>query len=394
MDPAQHLILYVDDEHANRVVFEQTFSKKFRVKCVDSGEKALEVLNAEPIALLVTDQRMPGMSGEELLTKFKVLSPDTIRIVVTAYSDLEPILRAVNDGLVVRYIIKPWNRVELEDTLKWALEVYDLGRANSAIQLRLVQTERLLTLGQVTAAVMHDLRQPVAVFTMNAMQLLEHAAAAPALQELTVAASDDLLTADARKDLARLARDLPDIADELRLASKLMTDVLDQLREFQQSRASSGQPHDVDAIPLLRLAISMCRSEASIARCKIVSDVAAQLSRVRAPTSQLLQILINVVRNAVEAVDRKGAGGRVVVQAVDQGNDVCFVVRDDGPGMSAEVLAKIGTPFFTTRKEGTGLGIAQVRRLIGGLGGTFVVESALGKGTTVTFTIPRSDVPA
>src|SRR6188508_2660713 len=109
MDPREHLVLYVDDERANRIVFDQTFGKKFRVKSV---------------------------SGGELLAKAKEIAPDTLRIVVTAYSDLDPILHAVNQGLVVRYIVKPWDRKELEDTLRWALEAYALGRQGSALQLR------------------------------------------------------------------------------------------------------------------------------------------------------------------------------------------------------------------------------------------------------------------
>src|SRR5947207_12829718 len=101
MDPKKHLILYVDDEKPNRVVFEASFGKKYRVQCVDSAEKAIEILKNKdtPVGALVTDQRMPGMSGEDLLAQAKQIVPDTIRIVITAYSDLDPILRAVNEGL-------------------------------------------------------------------------------------------------------------------------------------------------------------------------------------------------------------------------------------------------------------------------------------------------------
>jgi signal transduction histidine kinase len=335
------------------------------------------------------------MSGEELLKKFKVLSPDTVRIVVTAYSDLEPILRAVNEGLVVRYIIKPWDRIELEEILKWALQLYELGRTNGAVQLRLVQTERLLTLGQVAAAILHELRQPISVFSMNAALLREHGETAVVLHQLASrgGAFDELSTKHSEA-LTRLANELPDIAEELAMGSKHLTDVLDQLKEFQQSRASSGKPNDVDPVPSIRLAVSMCRGEASLARCRLVDDVPPMLPHVRATPAQLLQILINVVRNAVEAVAREGPGGAVVVQAVDQETSVRLVVRDDGPGMASEVLAKVGTPFFTTRTDGTGLGIAQVRRLVGVLGGTFELESAEGKGTTVTVTLPKHDPSA
>lgn len=388
------LILYVDDSHANRVVFGQTFGKRFRLRCVASGVEALEIATRERIALLVSDQRMPGMSGNELLARFKTESPDTVRVMVTAYSDLEPILRAVNDGLVVRYIIKPWDRAELEEVLRWALEVYELGRANSAIQLRLVQTERLATLGQVTSAVIHDLRHPLSLFAMNTEQLAERASISLVVQQLASRAPDELLSATERAELARLGRDLPEIADELRHTAKLMGDILDQLAAFEHSRTASQQSTDVDPVPLVRLAIAMCREEAAMARCLIVNDVPAQLPRVRAPSSQLLQILINLVRNGVEAVDRKGPSGIVALQAADQGKDVCFVVRDDGPGMTPDVLAKVGTPFFTTRADGTGLGVAQVRRLVGALGGSLRIESKENRGTVVTFTIPQVGAPA
>ncbi|MBX3186399.1 MAG: hybrid sensor histidine kinase/response regulator [Labilithrix sp.] len=387
MDGKAPLVLYVDDEHTNRVVFEHAFGKKYRVIAVGSGQAALEVLTREPVALLVTDQRMPGMSGDELLMRFKELSPDTVRMVVTAYSDVEPILKAVNEGLVVRYIVKPWNRAELDEILRWALEVFELGRSNSAIQLRLVETERVLTLGQVTAAVVHDLMQPIALITMNTGQLARHAEAAPLIKQL--AASKEL-DADARDRLVRFAADLPDITDELSQTAKLMADVLDQLREFQKTRVTSFQPADVDPVPLVRLAVQMCREGAVLAECTVINDVPKELPSVHATTSQVLQVMINLVRNAQQAIGRKGGGGKVFLQATALDSAVRFVVRDEGEGMPPEVVVKLGTPFFTTSPDGTGLGVAQVRRIIGTLGGDFAIDSTVGKGTTVTFTIPRT----
>jgi signal transduction histidine kinase len=390
MDPKPPLILYVDDDHANRVVFTHTFGKSFRLICADSGESALAAMSKEPVAVLVTDQRMPGMTGDELLARVKVLSPDTVRIVVTAYSDLDPILKAVNDGLVVRYIIKPWDRAELEQTLRWALEVYELGRTNSAIQLRLIQTERVLTLGQVAAAVIHDLRQPLSNIILHAERLLEHAAAAPLLERLATASAPQPRE---RRDLERLqdlATELPELAEELCDAAKFMSDVLKQLTQFQQTRVGTPTDANVDPAALVRLALSMCRGDAMMSGCSLVNDVAEHLPRVRASTSQLLQILINVVRNALQAVEATQRAGTVVVQAIDQSDHVRFIVRDDGSGMSREALAKMGTPFFTTRPEGTGIGVSQVRRLVGSVGGKLTIESAEGKGTTVIFTVPTA----
>lgn len=385
MDSTAPLILFVDDERASRVVFEQAFGKRFRVRCVESGPQALEIMKQEPVAVLVTDQRMPEMSGHELLERVKVMSPDTVRVVCTAYSDLEPILHAVNEGLVVRYIIKPWDRAELEQTLRWALEVYDIGRANSAVQLRLIQTERVLTLGQATAAVIHDLRQPLASVTVNVSEIGVFAKLAPTLARL---ATESDLDDGERRRLAALATDLPAIAAELKLSVKFMNDVVGQLSHLRERGAPAKEPADADPVPLVRLAISMCRQEAVQHRCNVINDVPEALPRLRATSAQLLQILINVIRNAQQAVGRTGVRGTVSVQAVAQEDVVRFSVCDEGAGMASEVLQKLGTPFFTTHEDGTGLGVAQVLRLLGIVGGTFHVDSVEGRGTTVTFTVP------
>ena len=87
---------------------------EFNVKVASDPNEALEILESNDVAVIVTDMRMPTMSGEELLRVVKERWPQTIRMVVTAYSDIDPILRAINEGLVARYIIKPWVRTELD----------------------------------------------------------------------------------------------------------------------------------------------------------------------------------------------------------------------------------------------------------------------------------------
>jgi two-component system sensor histidine kinase DctS len=331
------------------------------------------------------------MSGDELLAQAKIVSPETVRIVITAYSDLEPILRAVNEGLVVRYIVKPWDRAELDQILQWALEVYEAGRVSSAVQMRLVQTERLLTLGQVAAAVVHDVRAPLSAMHANADQLVVLAEVAPTLAKLAATArSDSSIDREQLGLLDTLASELAEIATELRDAVDFMNDVLTHLGRFQAREDAKQEAHDADALHLIRLACSMCRQEASAVGATIDNDLPETLPRVKATTVHFLQILINLLRNALQACGRASRGKHVVIQALARDADVRFTIRDEGAGMRPEVLAKIGTPFFTTRPDGTGLGVGQVRRLVGSTGGTFDVESNEGKGTTVTFTIPKA----
>jgi two-component system, sensor histidine kinase and response regulator len=391
-DLREHLILYVDDERANRIVFEQSFGKKFRVKCVVSGEEALAVAAEETVAVLITDMRMPGMSGEQLLVRFRDVSPDSLRIVVTAYSDVDPILRAVNEGLVVRYIVKPWDRAELEEILRWALEAYVLGKQGSALQLRLIETERLMTLGQVSAHVLHDINNLLGGLSPNLEFLEELATTMQPVLRAALAGEPLKLDARERALLETYANDLPALSGDLRNSAKYMTDLLVSLRAFRDKTAAPNEPRDVDPILVIRRVLMLSKHGATATKSKLDYVGPDVLPRVRATDTELMQVVLNLVRNAQQAFESMGPGGEIAIDAVDEGAQLRFSVRDTGPGMPAAVLDKIGTPFFTTRSEGTGLGVAQCKRLVGRLGGDLEIKSETtgrNRGTTVTFTIPK-----
>lgn len=390
MQPTDYLILYVDDEHANRVVFQATFGRKFKIKAVSSAEEALQFFATthEPVAVIVSDQRMTGMSGDELLRRVKDLSPDTVRMILTAYSDLEPILGAVNEGLVARYVIKPWDRTELDETLRWALEAFVAGRQNNALQLRLVQTERLRTLGQVSASVLHDLNQPVMAVSMSAEQLGELSKIGPTLIRLS--RGEPVVLSDAeRQTLADLGGELPEIASNLASCAQFMVDLMKQMRQFQRHDTAPPSSSDVAPGPVLKLALSMCRSGSIVGGSKLVFEGPSELPRIRATSTDLLQVVVNLIRNAQQALEEHNVkAGIVRIQATVENGFLQLAVRDNGPGIPPEILAKLGTPFFTTRDAGTGLGIAQCKRLVGRLGGDLRIESAAGTGTAAVFTLP------
>jgi signal transduction histidine kinase len=383
----EHLIVYVDDERPNRIVFEQSFGNRFNVRALSSAQAALELLRNEPVAAVITDQRMPDMSGHDLLVKVKQLYPETIRVVITAYSDLDPILAAVNEGLVARYIIKPWDRAEVEQILLWSLEAFTLGRQESALQLRLMQTERLVTLGSMAAAVLHDLHQPLTNLTINIERLGEHAKSLERLKPLVDEAS---LPKKDRAALQEILTEVPELARDLLTSSKVMTNMTVGLKQFLKAEPTP-ETTGVDPVPIIHYAIGVGRETAVRARGRINYDGPASLPKLRIGSTELTQVLINVTANAAEALlARNKSGGRVAITAADLGASVQLTVDDNGKGMSPEVLRKVGTPFFSTRPEGTGLGVTQCRRLVEGAGGTFRIESVEGQGTTVTFTLPKA----
>jgi two-component system sensor histidine kinase/response regulator len=127
---AKHTILCVDDEIDNVEALERLFRKKYQVLKATSGEQALQLLdqNPAPVTLVITDQRMPEMTGVEFLEKSLKKYPDTIRILLTGYTDLESVIEAVNKGQIYRYLTKPWDPVDLSNTVDHAIDRYVVGQ--------------------------------------------------------------------------------------------------------------------------------------------------------------------------------------------------------------------------------------------------------------------------
>ncbi len=117
-------ILYVDDEVNNLVSFKATFRIKYNVFTAESGEEAVTILDENDINLIITDQRMPNMTGVEFLESILDVHPDPIRVLLTGYADMNAVIDAVNKGKIFHYLSKPWNEEELDMTIQRAYDVY------------------------------------------------------------------------------------------------------------------------------------------------------------------------------------------------------------------------------------------------------------------------------
>jgi len=126
LDYRQHLILFVDDEQKTRKYFAKLFGKTFRIVLAEDGVEGLERFREyqDEIGVVVTDQRMPKESGSDFLEKVALLKPGVVRILSTAYADIDAAVSSVNKGGIYRYVTKPWEVPELEVTLKRAMELY------------------------------------------------------------------------------------------------------------------------------------------------------------------------------------------------------------------------------------------------------------------------------
>jgi two-component system response regulator HupR/HoxA len=129
----RHHILIVDDETVSLDLLYRNFTEEYRVSTTTTGREALEIISQGDVDLIITDQRMPGMTGIELLTRVMKTHPHVVKIILTAYTDAGALLSAINSGCVYKFVTKPWEPQELKLIVKRALEHYDTARENARL---------------------------------------------------------------------------------------------------------------------------------------------------------------------------------------------------------------------------------------------------------------------
>src|SRR5580693_8971242 len=166
-DYKRFYVLYVDDEEKSLKYFRETFGEKFAVLTAPNAEEGFRILkeNRDRVGILMTDQRMPGEKGIQLLEKARQLRPRVLRILVTAYSDLETAIESVNTGAIYKYVTKPWDIPQLEVTLKRGLEFFlvqnerdQLLHEKMSTLYNVMLTDRILSLGILATGLSHHIR--------------------------------------------------------------------------------------------------------------------------------------------------------------------------------------------------------------------------------------------
>lgn len=226
------------------------------------------------------------------------------------------------------------------------------------LELHARRVERLATVGQLAAGIAHEIRNPLASIS-GSIELLQ---AAPQATE-----DDRTLMQIVNREIQRL--------------NVLIGDLLD----YANPRPS--EPVDFDLGSLVEETLRVARAEAAFAEITLASEVDRPLA-IRADPAKLRQVVWNLVRNARDAA---AAGGKHVnVTARLRHGKAVVEVRDDGPGISKELVARIFDPFVTTKQKGTGLGLATSHAVVAEQGGRIDVETELGKGTVMIVTLPAS----
>ena len=143
-DEKKYTILYVDDEESNLRIFKNTFRKQYNIITATSGAEALSLLDNQEIDLILTDQRMPGMSGVDFLKIAIEKYPELNRILITAYTDYDILQQAVNELKIFQYVEKPWKEEDIKSTIDSALEIHRLKTENQKLTSNLIASNNEL----------------------------------------------------------------------------------------------------------------------------------------------------------------------------------------------------------------------------------------------------------
>ena len=250
--------------------------------------------------------------------------------------------------------------------LVWLLDdVTDTVRTKN----QLLAAERLAAVGRLSAQVAHEVRNPLSAIGLNA----------------------ELLEEDFARDLPEPRR-----TEALRLLRAIGAEVerLTQVTEgyLQMARLPRPQTRPVELNAVVTDLLTMLSTELRTSSIEATTSLASPSPRVPADPGQLRQALLNVVRNAREALPR---GGRINVATRTSGERACIEVTDTGPGMPASTASRVFEPFFTTKPSGTGLGLPVTQQILQDHGGDVEVSSAPERGTMVRLWLPlRSATPA
>ncbi len=137
-------VLYIDDEIDNLNSFKATFRRNFNIVTSDSPDEALTLLERDEIHVILSDQRMPKMTGIEFFEKIQVTHPEPIRILITGYTDINAVIDAINRGQVYKYLTKPWIEDDVKIFVEKAYEVYRLRKENIELTNKLLDVNKKL----------------------------------------------------------------------------------------------------------------------------------------------------------------------------------------------------------------------------------------------------------
>ncbi len=382
-DYRKFYVLYVDDEEKSLKYFRETFGDKFAILTAANADEGFRLLkeNQDNIAVLMTDQRMPGEKGIQLLEKARQLRPRVIRVLVTAYSDLETAIESVNTGAIYKYVTKPWDIPQLESTLKRGIEFFlvqkerdQLLHEKMAVLHNMMMTDRLLSLGVLATGLSHHIR--------NSM------VAVKTFLDLT-----PRKLKDENIDIEQMRN--PDFwKDYYQKVQGQMDKVVHLLSDLWES---SEKPHfefsdKVQLSETVQKAFEKTKGDFEKKKINFESGVSASLPPLQVDGRKFERLFELLLKEESASVP---SGGKVFLKARVLGpaggpQEMEVTLEDNGPGLSKDSLQSVFDPFFVRsgNPQEFGIHLMTCYFIVYHHGGKIEAKNLGEKGMTYVMTFP------
>lgn len=381
MNAQRPVLLVVDDEpEVLRTVYD-LFRLDYKVLTADRASVALRLLVENDVRVILSDQRMPEMTGVELLAQAARLRPDTTRLLFTGYADLSAVIDAINQGNVFRYISKPWEVSDFQAVVRQAVErsqllferrklIEELERKNA----ELVEANQLKQ--RFIEVASHELNTPVGV-VLGLADLWK-------------------LTQGPGATAAELGW-----VDRIQHAGHRLAGTVERMwKLLQADRFEIVETTATELDPLIRETVSELEPFLSERHQKVELQLDPELGVAQIDAPKISDVLANLLYNAIKFTPDSGV---IQVDARPDGpGHVLLSVTDPGIGIPAEDLRHLFQPFFTGHdtehhssgkyeycKRGIGLGLCLVKTFVDLHGGEVSVRSEPGQGSTFEVRLPR-----
>jgi signal transduction histidine kinase len=388
-------LLVVDDEPAITASIAGQLRGSYRVLTATGAEDAQALWRSEDVSVVLSDQRMPGVTGTELLSRSADEYEDVTRLLMTGYADIEAVILAVNQGKVYHYLVKPWQPGELERVVDKAFEhncllrdrrvlTDQLRQSNAELESKVKdRTKELevknglleelnLTKNRFLGMAAHDLRNP----SGNIVALVE-----------TIIDENMSISREERLEMLGL----------IRSEAQGMLNLLGQLLDISKIDAGKLELRPEPTLLAIYVEETTKRHRLLAERKKITlsSDVAIGLPAIVFDRQRIRQVLSNLLSNAIKYSSCNTA---VVLQVCAAPGNVEFSVLDQGQGLRPEEIPKLfgafqrGSAKPTGGEDSTGLGLCICKKIVDAHGGRIGVESELGRGSRFWFTLPAPEI--
>jgi signal transduction histidine kinase len=376
------LILVVDDETGPRESLKIILNPTYRVVAAQSGAEALDLFEQETPDLVISDIRMPGMTGTQLLAEIKRRSAATPVILITGYATVQTAQEAVRAS-AFDYISKPYNVTDILRVVAEAIKesqaeresqraVRQLQQWNRQLEEQIGQLDQKASVAELSAEIIHDLNNPMSVIR-GYIALLEDSLEARALGAM----SDEQL-------------------EFLNIIKEQVNRCVRMTRSFLSFAGSpEGTWEKCNVAELVQDTLFVLRVRIMAQGNELKTQLDPTIPSLWLMRTPMQRLCYNLISNAIDANAATGRGASLTVSAqlVPNGGgegQLQIEVTDCGPGIPQGILDRIFTPFFTTKPKdkGTGLGLAICKRVVDMHGGTLEVDTQPGRGTTFRVLVP------